>query len=419
MSNKARLAWAGALGVGLLALPARSPVVSVLTGEPVAGVSLHFPAGYVLLAPICSVLDFLTLLTIPEHLAILGALTLVFVIWRVMRRRKRRGVLLRIGIEAGSFVACLAGLLAFYAFGAAGPRPMAKLEVADPDMTVVDFHSHTATSHDGRKSFTAPVNRAWHRDAGFDVAWITDHDSIGAGQRAEARNPATAGQGTVLLTGREVVYRDEHVAVLGPVDPRITPVPGDSAATAGGSDGTPDCSSWPVVIQTIPENLDHVPTPGPGGCPVVHAIEISDGAPKGIDQGERDKAEILHIADSLHLVPVASSNNHGWGRTAVAWNLVKVPGWRAMTPDELGARIEAVLRTGDPEGVEVVVRRKQARTDGRMQVASPFISAASFLGGLTRPERLSWLVWLGLGWLIVGRRRASRKHDDSEERSPA
>jgi len=420
MSDKARFAWAGAIGVVLLALPVRSPVVSVLTGEPVPGVSLHFPAAYLLLAPVCSVLDFLTLLTIPEHLAILGALTLVFLVWRVVRRRKRRRVLPRIAIEVGSFVACLAGLLAVYAFGAVGPRPMAKLEVTDPNIVVVDFHSHTASSHDGRKSFTAPVNRAWHRDAGFDAAWITDHDSIGAGQRAEARNPATAGQGMVLLTGREVVYRNEHVAVLGTVDPRITPVPGDSiGAVKNGGVRTPNCSTWPVIIQTIPENLDHVPTPGPGGCPVVHAIEISDGAPKGIDQGERDKAEILHIADSLHLVPVASSNNHGWGRTAVAWNLIEVPGWRAMTPHELGARIETALRTGDPGAVEVVARRRQARTDGGMRVASPLMSAASFLGGLTRPERLGWLIWVGLGWLILRRRSASRGANRAEGPSPA
>ncbi len=403
MSAKAKVAWVMVLGAVLVALPARSPVVSALTGEPVRGVSLHFPVAYIVLAPVCSVLDFLTLLTVPEHLAILLTLTLVFVLWRVLRRRRSRGILLRTAIEVGTFAACLAGLLAVYAYGALGPRPMAKLEVSDPDRVVVDFHSHTGTSHDGRKSFTAEVNRAWHRDAGFDVAWITDHDSISAGQRAEARNPATAGQGMVLLTGREVVYRDEHVAVLGTTDPRITPVPGDStsAGSGPGAGAPPDCAAWPLLIQTIPENLDHVPTPGPGGCPVVHAIEISDGAPRGIDQGERDRAEIFRIADSLHLALVASSNNHGWGRTAVAWSLMKVPGWRSMTPRELGARIEGELRAGGPGTVEVVARRRQARTEGRMRAAAPLLSAASFLGGLTRSERLSWLVWLGIGVLLA------------------
>ncbi len=409
MSGKAKVAWVVAVAAVLLALPSRSPVISVLSGEPVPGVSLHFPAAYLALAPICGVLDFLTLLTVPEHIAILLTLILAFVVWRVVRRRRRRGVLARMAIEVGAFVLFLGVVVGVYAYGALGPRPMAKLEVSDPDVVVVDFHSHTASSHDGRKSFTAPVNRAWHRDAGFDLAWITDHDSIGAGQRAEARNPTTAGQGMVLLTGREVVYRNEHVAVLGTVDPRVTPVPGDSAG--GGSDEAPDCASWPILIQTIPENLDHVPTPGPGGCPVVHAIEISDGAPKGIDQGERDRGEIEHIADSLHLVLVASSNNHGWGRTAVAWNLVEVPGWRSMSPEQLGARIEGMLRAGDSGAVEVVARRRQHRADGAMRAASPVLSLVALFGGLTRPERLAWLVWIGIGALLLRRRASARRRE--------
>ena len=49
---------------------------------------------------------------------------------------------------------------------------MARLRVGDPDVLVVDFHSHTEASHDGRRGFTDADDRAWHHDAGFDAREI-------------------------------------------------------------------------------------------------------------------------------------------------------------------------------------------------------------------------------------------------------
>ncbi len=398
MSRSRRVGWwlvAAVIAVVLVALPTRSPVVGVFTGKAIPGVTLHLPAAYLALAPVCGILDFLTLLTIPQHIALLLTLIIGFWVWRIVRRRRKLGVVRRTLVEIGSFLLYFAGILAVYAFGALGPRPMAKLEVANPDIVTIDFHSHTAMSHDGRKSFTDPVNRAWHRDAGFDVAWITDHDSIRAGVEAMARDPAKAGQGTVIFAGREVVFRHEHVIALSTVDPRTAPPPG--------RDSTGNCRPWPFLIQTIPENLARVPTPGPGGCPVVRAIEISDGAPKGIGQGVRDHDLIVHIADSLHLAIVASSNNHGWGRTAVAWSLMKIPGWRSMSPDTLEARIKAKMIAEGPSAVQVAERRLQPRLTGVLLAGSAFVTAGSLLADLSRAERVMWLIWILAAVLIVRR----------------
>jgi hypothetical protein len=69
------------------------------------------------------------------------------------------------------------------------PRPMAGLE-ATTDIIVVDFHAHTKFSHDGRPDWKPEDVRAWHRAAGFDVAYVTDHRTFEGARDAWANNPA-------------------------------------------------------------------------------------------------------------------------------------------------------------------------------------------------------------------------------------
>jgi hypothetical protein len=389
-------------------------VVSALTGQPMPGVALRLPPAYLLLAPLCGLVDQLTVLTVPEHLAVLATTLLLFLAWRVLRSRRRRGPLVRAAVELGAMTAFLATVLGFYAFGALGPHPMAALSVDDEDVVVVDLHSHTLASHDGRPGFTAERNRRWHRGAGFHVAYVTDHNNIEVALEAAARNPARAGDGTVLLPGREVIYAGQHVAVLGDLDPRLGPDVGKDGATAV---GTP-CAGWPVLIQTIPNNLANV---SPAGCTEVgggvRAIELVDGDPRGLAQGERERASILHLADSLDLTLVAASNLHGWGRTAVAWNMMRIPGWRAMAPAEVGARIEAVLRAGGRDPVEIAtVRRPPAPLAGVGVAAMPVVAVSSFIAVRSRLERVSWLLWVAGLALVVGARR--RWTSRSEQPAP-
>lgn len=400
-------------GLALLALliPARAPVVSALTGQPLPGVGLRLTPAYLLLAPLCGLVDYLTVLTITQHLAVLGTAAFLFFAWRVLRRRRRRGFLVRAAVELGATVAFLAGVLGFYAFGALGPHPMAALSVDDPDVVVVDFHSHTQASHDGRKSFTTERNRAWHRGAGFDVAYVTDHDRIDAAHEAVAHNPERAGDGVVMLAGREVVYRRQHVVVLGDLDPRLGPTVGSQGVV------DPDrlCAGWPVLIQTIPNDLGRV---APGACTEegggVRAIELVDGDPRGIAQGERERARILQIADSLNLTVVAASNLHGWGRTSVAWNLLRIPGWRDMTPAQIEARIEETLREGGPDAVRIAtVRRPSKPLAGVGVAAMPLVTVADFVAARSRLERLSWILWVVLATLALGARSRAARHRGS------
>src|SRR6185436_1410201 len=93
-----------------------------------------------------------------------------------------------------------------YACSAALPRPMAGISVADSSVVVVDFHSHTNASGDARSGFSPEANRDWHRQGGFNVAYVSDHRSFSGAEAAVASNPIRAGDGTVLLSAYEGRY---------------------------------------------------------------------------------------------------------------------------------------------------------------------------------------------------------------------
>ena len=76
---------------------------------------------------------------------------------------------------------------------------MAALAGAGPDVVVFDVHSHTNVSHDVRgtlmRGFDTEANLRWHRRAGFDAVFVTDHNTVerapAARRRAGAAAPAS------------------------------------------------------------------------------------------------------------------------------------------------------------------------------------------------------------------------------------
>jgi hypothetical protein len=291
-------------------------------------------------------------------------------------------------------VAALSVLLAVYGFGVLGMRPMAALRATDTDVVIVDFHSHTEASHDGRAGYDIWMRRWFSEGAGFDITYVTDHwrqstgiDPIPVAIDAMADNPMRAGDGLSILPGRELVFREQHVIVLGMAHPVL---------------GVPPEAPWPVMIQTIPNDLSRVPIPDADGRRGVHAIELMDGDPRGFRQSVEERDRILAIADSMDLVPIAASNHHGWGAASVAWTLMRIPGWRDRTPEDVGRRIEEVLRSGGAAavaggGVRVVER---PRLSGGTIGESAFSAVTTLprfawhlFTGLTFAERVVWLLW--------------------------
>lgn len=382
--------------------------LSTPTGATPPAAELRVGWGYVLMAPAANVLDTLSVLTLGQHWAVLATLVLIYVAWRLLRRRDRLGWLRRVGVELGVALLSLAGLVAFYAYGMLGPRPMAAVAPSDPEVLVLDVHSHTDHSHDGRGGFGAEDNRAWHAGAGFDAVYVSDHRTWGGWLDAVPANPERAGQGTVLLPALEIKWATKYASALGE--------PFRYRSSVEGNDLIPDSmyamlergGPRPTLVLTIPEQLDDVPPATEDSIGFV-AIEVSDASPRGLRQSRRDRALILRMVDSLDLAPVAATNNHGWGRTAAAWTLMRLPGWREMTPDRLGAAIEDAFHEQRQQAARVVERRSPwfGESPAALLPTVPAIAWQMF-GGMGARERVAWLVWawlLALGIPILARRR--------------
>ena len=399
-----RLPWTPIAITLLLLLAAAfavSPIRDAATFDPVAEASLAFSPGYLAIAPISDVLDTLTLLTVGQHIALILWAIGVFVVIRVMRARSG-GTTARREIAAGGLF--LVGLLATYAVAALVPRPMAQLSVSDATVLSVDFHAHTKYSHDGRAGWSEEDVRNWHRAAGYDAAYITDHRTLDGAERGIASNPPLAGEGTMLLQGLEAFFNGEHVNVLS-AGRRFKGI-----TTADLKDVDPQAlmlaslipNAAPVVIETMPGNLNKVPALSEKGVPGATAIEVVDGSPRGLSQTRAARARILHIADSLSLALVTGSDNHGWGRTAPGWTLLRIPGWRGMPTDSLSGAIENVLRRGRRDATRPVERVVAGGSDPiSLALAGPLVTWR-MLTTLGADERVMWLVWTW-GLLMLAR----------------
>jgi hypothetical protein len=393
-----------------------SPLRDAATLTAVDEVRLDLSSAYLLLSPISAVLDTISLLTVGQHIALIVWVIVLFAAWRVWRHHRSADSLslgARLRREALAALALLAGIVIVYAAVALLPRPMAQLLATDDTVMSVDFHSHTRYSHDGRPGWTEEDVRDWHRAAGYDIAYITDHASYEGAERGIAANPAEAGEGTMLLQGIEAYFHGEHVNVLsagrvyrGIMTPNLKDVDEQALALASFINSTS-----PVVIQTIPANLAHVVASTGPGHPGVRAIEIVDGSPRGLSQGRRDRARIVRMADSLNLALVTGSDNHGWGRAAPGWTLFRIPGWRGMTTDSLSRQLERALRDGRRQSTRTVERRV---ADGGTPLSIAFTAPVvtwRMLTTLSPDERVMWIVW-AWGLLLLG--RAWRRYRDRQ-----
>jgi len=284
-------------------------------------------------------------------------------------------------------------------------RPMAALEVSNPDSVIVDFHSHTNASWDGRRAFTGARNRAWHEAAGFDVAYVTAHIPTGS---VTAPIPPARGAGhTLLLPSFEIECQGMHVVVLGasPAEARAW-CDGDQPDWLDGSGANSTLSSSAVVIATLPGPLDQLARAD------VSSIEIVDGAPRALDQLARDDDRVMAVAARYGLSLVAGSNLHGWGRTALAWTAIDIAGWRALSPEALDGKIRAHLRARPDGSVHVIERRRVRPGESAVSLVSTLPDVAwNMLVMMSPSERLSWMIWIWLAWIgsrILVRRSARR-----------
>lgn len=384
-----------------------------LTGKVAAGAALKLSFAYKALAPLCDTLDTISLFSQRQHAAFLITCALAFLFWRVLRKRTPCRFSTSLRCEFAAAAKGLIVLLGIYAIGAMVPRPIARLALSSPDEIVVDFHSHTRYSWDGRAAFSPEASRRWHQASGFDVAYITDHSTFAGAEEAALDNPAHAGDGTVMLSGIEVRDRGNHLVVLGTdgADWRSYTA-GDLQEHIFQRDAAERGSARPVVLFTLPGKLK-----GARGMSF-DGIELSDAAPRGLSQSDAESGTVSQLARDRNKSLVASSNNHGWASASPAWSVMQIPNWRAMTPAQLDIAIRKQILLGGLTSVRVIDRR----TPGPISISGVALTvpdaAWRMLTTMSWPERASWLAWIWFSYLLVvavRRIRQFNKVDDARE----
>src|SRR3989442_1129802 len=155
----------------LSALGPLPPLVDAVSGAPPADVDLVRPTLYTLLAPVSNVLDALTFLSVERAKALLLGWSAALALWGLLRRGTTRRRLIVAAL--GSLAVPLLGVAAVIL-----PRPVPRLVAADSTLTIIDYHAHTALSHDGRRGWTIADLAAWHAAQGFGASYVTDHNVV-------------------------------------------------------------------------------------------------------------------------------------------------------------------------------------------------------------------------------------------------
>ena len=374
------------------------PTRDAATLSDVAEVHLVRPLGYVAMAPISNVLDMLTLLSTRQHIALFVGVVVLFTLARLIRSWRAGSNWRRHLLATG---ALLGTVVVVYVAAVLLPRPMAYLAARDSNILRVDFHSHTSASRDARRGFGVEQNRAWHRDGGYDAVYVTDHATVTAAEKGLADNPPAGLENPVILQGIEATWTGEHVSILnaqrvykGLLTENLRDVDEQGLQMSSVLTGRE-----PVVIWNHPRDINRLtPATGPRSAGV-RAIEIVNGSPPGMDKVRPKRAQLVALAERHNLALTGGSDNHGWGRTAPTWTLMRPVNWRGSDGDALGLRIERVLREGGIRGTRVV-ERVGADPGSSMIALALTVGAAplTMLTTLSNDERVLWVIWT---WAIV------------------
>src|SRR5215213_577857 len=175
------------------------PLTDPLGGELPASLQLTVPTTYLVLAPLFTLWDGISMLSMSRLHGFLTGLAGFYVLWRIVRHIRPRPPLRswRTWLkELGILLLSLVGLLGFIVAGALWHRPMLSLTGIPWGYQVVDFHSHTAASHDvgntWMSGYDLAANLRWHGRAGFNVVFVTDHNVVSRESRVASHQRPVA-----------------------------------------------------------------------------------------------------------------------------------------------------------------------------------------------------------------------------------
>ncbi len=390
--------------VVILAQLARThPLMDVVTGRAPGDLRLAYPLAHVLFAPFTLAADWLNGGSRGDLIGFAAWALAAYVFARVFFATDPRRLLR----EAGYALLFLAAFAAFVGWGALLERPIPRLVASDTALVVFDAHSHTAASHDGRPHFGVAANAAWHTRAGFDAAFVTDHNVV-----AE-RPPRTGADGVRLLPGEELSLRGLHVLALG-ARARIDNTPWnrsfDSTLLLLRRLAADTSASRPYLVASLPEYWRyHWGTAiGVMTDAGIEGFEIWTTSPKAMDLPPAARAEVVARSALERHALFGATDMHGLGNAATVWNVMRLPGWRALDDDALAAALIARFRADGPAAHRVVaLRRWQADARWAAPAVVP-LNAALGLRTMSAAHAAALVAWLWLPALFATVRRRRR-----------
>jgi len=367
----------------LLAQAARLPELVDPLGAPLPVTwRLDTPWLYWILAPLFSLWDQVAMLSRSRLSGFLVGLAVGYVAWRVVVRRGRRVRWQRMAREeAGALTTSVLALALFVAAGLAwNTRPSRRLVGLGSEELTVEVHSHSNVSHDVKvwpvSGFDVAASIAWHERAGVDVLFITDHNLATGWER----HGLAAVQGQLrICPGMEVSAFGAHVVVLG------SPLPVDPSAYRGTPENRArlfrEVAQAPgvVAIASLPEYRGEAAeflAEGVGG------FEIVNASPKANEFTRAERDSVVALAQAGNRVVLAAGDQHGYGATPMAWNVLRLPGWRRLG-DSLCTTVVSALKAGGP-AVARIAERTRLRPD-------------HLLPGVLTPLGVLWMAWATLG----------------------
>ncbi|HUR94456.1 MAG TPA: hypothetical protein VMY76_07720 [Gemmatimonadales bacterium] len=394
----------------LVARIAAAPPLTDPLGAPLPpSVHLAYPGLYVALAPLFTLWDGVSMLSMSRLRAFLSGLLIMYVVWRGGRALWWRLAWsdspppkAPVRREISLFLGSLAGLTLFVAGGLLWHRPMAALAGTGSGTLVFDTHSHTNVSHDVRgtlmRGFDAEADRRWHGRAGFDAFFVTDHNTVEGLARGTGY--------PVACPGIEISAWKAHVLLLGdsvPVD--RTQYNGSLAAlltllrVSDSAYASLSVLSIPEFERNHWERLDSLVEAGADG------FEIVNASPKANELSRVRRDSVVALARRTDRIVVGASDSHGWGATSMVWNLMSLPidSVRPITGTMICFGIVRTLRQGF--GSSRIVERHRLRPDsGWPSWLTPVGMVWESWRGMEVRLTVAWLAWIWLLWASRRRR---------------
>lgn len=390
-ATKARPFAVASIGVlVLLTVLAALPVdpqgpLDARTFEQAPGVRLEYPAGGALFEPLAA--PGWVVAGAPDYrvagIAIAFWIPAIACVLAFFWGSRRLGSIRAGARKALVATSCSIGiLLLLAAFSLLVRLPGWRLVVEGSDKIVVDLQSHTFGSHDGLVSIEQSLR--WHRDRGFHVFAVTEHDAPDKALEAAAFADASP-EYPAVIPAVETRLLDGYVLAIGGIKGapyEMWRLPDEELVKAiRQRGGAVIALGWKLDV----EGLRRLAACG------VDGFEIANfGHP---DLPDDVRKALLEESSRRGLVLVASTDWHGWSGFCRTWTVMHVPGASGMDRKAQTDAVVEALRSRRADNVLPVIAGKLGPPSTLRTIFAPFTETIRYAMELSAERVFAWWMW--------------------------